>query len=131
MAEDRRNPLLKLAAERGDEMSPALKALTFLLRFWLGLFKALGTLGAIGLGLWACMQAVLNGSSGAVAYFVVAMPLTVAAVLGVERATGFAARKIAEALRVRLDGIGGATTTASFSLGPRRADEPGEERATD
>ena len=117
------DPLLALARERDDELTPAWRALIAVLRFWLGMFAAGGSLGVIAIALRLMVEAYMRyGDTGLLSYFVLAMPGCAALVLGVRRARHALARRIADAIRARLAGIGGSLTPASFSLGPRRED---------
>lgn len=117
--------LLALVRERGDEMSPAMRALVGVASFWLYLFGVLGPCAAIYLAIalmgWLYLRV---GSVGLLAYFVVAMPATAGIVVGIRRLRQLAARTIAGRLRARLDGIGGGLTPTGFSLGPPRDGEP-------
>jgi hypothetical protein len=115
------DPLLQLVKEREDEMSPSWRALVGLLRFWLGLFGALGPMVVIGVALRVMAEMFMRfGSVGLWSYFVIAMPVSAGLVVGLRRLRVTLARRIADAIRARLAGIGGTLTPASFSLGPRR-----------
>lgn len=115
------DPLLQLVQEREDEMSPSWRALVGLLRFWLGLFGALGPMVIIVLALQVMASMYQRfGDVGLWSYFIIAMPVSAGLVVGLRRLRVALARKIADAIRARLAGIGGTLTPASFSLGPRR-----------
>ncbi|MDP2345715.1 MAG: SMI1/KNR4 family protein [Deltaproteobacteria bacterium] len=111
--------LAVLVRERGEELSPSMKAVVATTRAWLGVFGVGGVIGAFALGALACVSMYRLFDGAQFVLVVVQMPLTIGTVVVVRAVRRRAARALARRLERELRGVGG-STSAAVSVHPTR-----------
>ncbi|MDP2345653.1 MAG: hypothetical protein Q8O67_32215 [Deltaproteobacteria bacterium] len=113
--------LVLLVQQRGDEMSPSMKAFVATTRAWLIVLSGCGFVAAFALGVVVCIKVHKLFDGAAFVLPLIQTPVSMGAFLGLRRLRRRLAQKIALHLERELGAVSGSTSAAIPLALPRHA----------